>query len=227
MYADFMEDEKMTSEAKIILGTGLTTVVIVIIAVFFLSSSDSSKTLAENVDTNILMQNLNHKIASDSAKVTIVEFADFQCPACGAAHPVLDKILEDYPGRVNFIYRHFPLPLHSYAIPAIRAAEAAGEQGKFWEMHDMLYERQSEWSGSNKPFEIFLNFANELKLDIDSFTKSANSSKFDSSIQKDKSDAQALGVNSTPTIFINNKKLSASPSYQVLKEIIEKESQNK
>src|SRR5581483_190972 len=105
-------------------------------------------------DSTVLTRNANHKITSTNTKVTIIEFADFQCPACGQAHPALKQILEEYKGKVTFIYRHFPLPQHQNAILAAKASEAAGEQGKFWEMHDMLYEKQNEWSESNNAEEI-------------------------------------------------------------------------
>lgn len=106
-------------------------------------SSDSSKPKA---DLKLLIRPNSNKISTPSAKVTLVEFSDLQCPACAQAHPVVKQILEENKGNINFVYRHFPLSQHKNARIAAEAAEAAGEQGKFFEMVSKLFENQNKWS---------------------------------------------------------------------------------
>jgi protein-disulfide isomerase len=212
----------MSQDMKIIVGISVATLLILFGGVFFLAQGQEETVKSVN-DPNTLVRLFSHKITADNAKITIVEFADFQCPACANTHPVLKQILEEYKGKINFVYRHFPLPQHKNAILAAKAAEIAGEQGKFWEMYDVLYEKQIEWSESSTASELFTQYAKELALDTNSFSTLLNSTKYEEVIQQDKSDGTALGVNSTPTLFINSKKLDVFPTYQSLRGIIEEE----
>ncbi len=129
--------------------------------------------------------------------------------------------MSDYGKEVTFIFRHFPLPQHRNAVLAAKAAEAAGEQGKFFEMADMLYSQQDRWSESGKDVaeEIFIDLAKDLALDMETFNNDLESNKYDDRIQTDKSDGLQLGVNSTPTIFINGQRIY-EPTYENLKEAI-------
>lgn len=138
---------------------------------------------------------------TEGAKVKIVEFADFQCPACKTASSTIQDVIDFYDGKVTFYYRHFPLSQHKFSELAARSAEAAGKQGKFWEMHDKVFENQS--SLSNDSFE---KFANELGLDIQKFKSDSESSEIKDIIAKDKKDGVNLKVNSTPTFFVNGEK---------------------
>lgn len=199
----------MTQEAKTILGIGIATLVIVLGAVFFLDKGFSQTPDTSLADAKLLVREDSWKIASDSAKVTVVEFADFECPACAAAHPIAQKIVEEYKGRINYVFRHFPLPQHQNGLKAALAAEAAGEQGRFWEMYDKLFVTQEEWSPIEDPRPNFLNYAKELGLDTDRFQTSVNANKFADKIQKDQNDGASLGVNSTPTFYVNGQKLSS------------------
>lgn len=198
----------MTQEIKILSGIGVITVAILVGAIFFLSKSpDSSSNTPINNPVSLVKQD-SHKIATDSAKVTIVEFGDYQCPACSSVQPVVKQILKDYSGKINFVFRHFPLPQHQNAMTAAAAAEAAGEQEKYWEMHDKLYDNQDAWAKSNNPKEIFTTYAQQLNLNIEEFKNSVNSSKYNQRITDDKNDGISLGVNSTPTFYINGSKIN-------------------
>jgi protein-disulfide isomerase len=210
----------MSQDVKIIGGIIVATLVILVGGVFFMTKSEEKKQQAVS-DPNVLVKPFNHRVGSDSAKVTIVEFADFQCPACRNAHPTLKQIVETYKDKINFVYRHFPLPQHKNARLAAKAAEAAGEQGKFWEIYGELYNNQSEWEASGKPDELFIKYAKNLELDVEDFTDSLKSDKHDANIQQDISDGVSLGVNSTPSFFINGKKLDPPFSYDHMKEEIE------
>ena len=124
---------KLTGESKFLLSVLLGTVTIIGAAVFFLSQPAKSLTREELIPTNIP----THGVATASAY--LVEFSDFQCPACAAFAPTVEKLITENQDRLLFAYRHFPLPQHTAAIPAARAAVAAGNQGKFWEMHTPLF----------------------------------------------------------------------------------------
>src|SRR3989344_7162591 len=155
----------MTQEIKILLGIGIATLLIMAGGIFFLSKDQASVPEVKPVDMNLLIRENSHQTSSESAKVTLVEFGDYQCPACSIAHFAVKKIINDYPGRVNFVSRQYPLPQHSNAMIAAEVAEAAGDQGKFWKMHDKLYENQDKWSGSSNALDIFIGYAKDLGLD--------------------------------------------------------------
>ncbi len=140
----------------------------------------------------------NYSLGPENAALTIVEYADFQCPACAAQHSILKRFIEKYPGQVRLVYRHFPLPQHSFADSAARAAEAAGQQGRFWEMHDLLFENQDKLG----PDDI-RQYAVSLGLDATRFENDWNSETASARVSNDFAAGQRLGVNATPTLFIN------------------------
>lgn len=215
----------MTQEIKILLAIFGVTAILTVGGVFFLGKS-SANTSTNKVDASVLgalTSNDDHKIGSDSAKVTIVEFSDLECPACAAAQPLVQKILDEYKGRIRFVYRHFPLPQHTKALTAINAAESAGEQGKFWEMHDKLFATQDQWSGKDNAQNLIIGYAQELGLDTEKFKVDMNGGKYDAKIEKDKNDGLTLKVNSTPTFFINDQKYSGPLSYENFKSQIDAE----
>ena len=198
----------MTQEIKILLVIFGVTAILTVGGIFFLGKSSSPATKTQ-VDSNVLgalNKDDSYQISSDSSKVTVVEFSDLECPACAAAHPITKKILEEYKGRIRFVYRHFPLPQHTKALIAIKAAEAAGEQGKFWEMQDRLFTTQEEWSGKDNAPELFVGYAKDLGLDTDKFKADIESGKYNTKIERDRQDGLTLQVNSTPTFFINDQR---------------------
>jgi protein-disulfide isomerase len=160
------------------------------------------------------------------AKVTITEFADFQCPACRLAQPTVNKLLADYPNNIKFVFRHFPLPNHPLAQISAEAAEAAGAQGNFWEMHDLLYYRQIEWGDLSKNLteaqakDLFKTYAQSLSLDTTKFTNDLNNSAYKSLIDQDYNQGIASGVDATPKFFVNNKVI-ATPNYDDIKKAID------
>lgn len=207
----------MSQDTKIIIGIGLVTLLIIVGSVFFLSKPGTESTPSKTADTKKLIKNDSHKIATEGAKITIVEFADFQCPACAAAHPVTKQIIKEYRGKINFVFRHFPLQIHKNAQVAAQAAEAAGEQKKFWEMHDILFEKQREWSDLDNPTDKFVEFASTLNLDTEKFKKSVESNAYAAKIRSDQDDGIAVYVDATPTFFINGQKNSGVLQYNDLK----------
>ncbi len=208
----------MTTDQKVIGGVALISILILAFAVFFMGGSTQK---SGPVDQSLLVKADSNKMASDSAKVTLVEFGDYQCPACGMAAPVIKQILDEYQGKVGFVFRHFPLPQHSNAMIAAKAAEAAGEQGKYWQMHDRLYSSQQQWENLPNPTETFVGYAKEFGLDENAFKASITTEKFFDKINGDKNDGDTLGVDSTPTFFVNGIKIRGF-AYKDLKQQIEK-----
>ncbi|MDT5157881.1 MAG: hypothetical protein QOC61_800 [Acidobacteriota bacterium] len=143
-----------------------------------------------------------------NAPVTLEEFSDFQCPACGNLEPGLRRVVNDYGARVRLVFRNFPLSMHRYAFLAARAAEAAGQQGKFWEMHDMIYDNQKEWTDSMEPRVQFDAYATRLGLDVQRFKADMEQRQdLAERIKADYARGMSLNVNGTPTIYLNGREL--------------------
>ena len=137
------------------------------------------------------------------AKITIVEFSDYQCPFCSQAEPLVDQVLGAYPKDVKRVYKQFPLTaIHPNALPASKAALAAGKQGKFWEMHAKLFGNQRELNPDN-----YKKWAGEIGLDVPRFEKDMASPEVQAQIDKETAEARAADVTGTPTIFVNGKRL--------------------
>jgi protein-disulfide isomerase len=159
---------------------------------------------------------------AEDDKVNLVEFLDFECEACRAQFPTMERIREEYEGRINFVVRYFPLSGHVNAENAARAVEAASKQGAFEEMYVKMYETQSEWGESQDSKEyLFVEFARELGLDDAQFVADVNDPKTAERIAKDQQDGVGLGVQGTPTIFLNDEELPSMPPYELLKERID------
>lgn len=178
------------------------------VIVFGKDGDDSSSNNGDNSS-----QGSNYVLGAGTDGVTLVEFGDFQCPACGSYYSVLKQVKEKYGDRIKFQFRHFPLvQIHQNAMVAHRAAEAAGRQDKFWEMHDLLYERQQAWQDSSNPTTIMEDYASELGLNIDKFKTDFASASVNDTIQADIKAGQALGASSTPTFVLNGNKLEPLPT---------------
>jgi protein-disulfide isomerase len=148
-----------------------------------------------------------HARGGANAPVTLEEFSDFQCPACGNLEPGLRKVVNDYGERVRLVFRNYPLPMHRYAFFAARAAEAAGQQGKFWEMHDALYDNQKEWSDSMEPRVQFDAYATRLGLDVQRFKADVERQDLSDRIKADMQRGNTLNVRGTPTVYLNGREL--------------------
>lgn len=144
---------------------------------------------------------------SPMAPITIVEYSDFECPYCGRAHPVIQQALSQYEGRVRLVFRHFPLSSHPHSMPAARAAVAAGNQDRFWEMHDLLFEHQRQLEE-----EDLERYAQQLDLDMDRFRADMQSAATQERIEREKEEGVRLGVEGTPTFFVNGRRFREPPS---------------
>jgi protein-disulfide isomerase len=210
----------VNEDSRVVLGIGVLTVLILAILLIFGSKSGKTEP-GEKVDTSTLVRDGSPRRGEASAQVTIVEFGDFQCPSCGAEYPIIKKLLSEYLGKVQLVYRHFPLPGHPHARIAAQAAEAADDQGKFWEMHDKLFEKQTEWSASDKPIDFFITYAKELGLDESAFRSAVEENKNGEFVQEDVRQGDKLGVNATPTLYINGEKIESEMGYPQLKDKID------
>lgn len=158
------------------------------------------------------------------AKVTIIEYADFQCPACAFYSALIKELEKQMEGDVRVVFRHFPLTsIHKNAISAALAAEAAGRQDKFWEMHDVLFQAQSEWENADDPKEIFEGYAEALGLDMQQYRKDYESSELSEKVKKDLDLALELGLNATPTFFVNGRRIRNPGSLEDFKALVNKE----
>src|SRR4051794_40390506 len=141
-----------------------------------------------------------HIRGGENAKVMLDEYGDYQCPPCGALYPELKVLEKDYGDQVRFVFHHFPLPtIHKHAEVASHAAEAAARQGRFWEMHDMIYQNQLSWAVADDVRPVFIQYARTLGLDVDRFTRDMDSPEVAARVNVDVERGKALGVQGTPT----------------------------
>jgi len=154
----------------------------------------------------------DHAQGTENAPLTLVEYGDYQCPYCGAAYPVVKQVQKALGKKLRFVFRNFPLTqMHPYALVAAEAAEAAALQGKFWEMHDIIYENQQQLEP-----EQLLVWAKELGLDLAKFETAIRKGEVTKRIKEDRTSGIASGVNGTPCFFINGTRYDDAPDYDSL-----------
>lgn len=154
-------------------------------------------------------ENGDHVFGKADAKVILFEYGDFQCPGCGGAYPQLKAISEKNKDKIAFVFRNYPLTsIHPNALAAAAVAESAALQGKYWEMHDKLYESQDDWTNASATArnDVFLQYARDLGLNTDQFTKDLSSKTVTDKIARDRAIGAKLKVDSTPTIYVNDEK---------------------
>ncbi|MEK7103103.1 MAG: thioredoxin domain-containing protein [Patescibacteria group bacterium] len=159
---------------------------------------------------------------SKDAKVQVIEYSDLQCPACSGYDRNIKQLTAEFGDKIGFTYRHFPLKsIHKNAERASWAAEAAGSQGKFWEMHDKLFDTQSQWSDESDPLNRFIGYAKDLGLDENKFKTDFNSSSLHDKVNAQLAAGERAGVDATPTLFLNGKKIELPRSYNDLKNLVQ------
>ena len=157
------------------------------------------------------------------AAITLVKYSDYQCPRCAYYHLFVTQLVEELGDEFRFIFRHFPLRNHANAKPAAMAAESAGRQGKFWEMHDILFSQQKHWArqAQTEAFDIFLQYAASLNLDVNQFQDDFISQEIIDKVNDDYQEGRRAGVRSTPTFFLNGQKImNKPPTYEGFKALI-------
>lgn len=187
------------------------------IGVFAIANSKDTNTTTSTQNPNEIAQT-EHIRGNKDAKVVLVEYGDFQCPACAAFYPIIKQAESEYADKVAFAFRHFPLSnIHPNAFSASRAAEAAGVQGKFFEMHDILYERQSDWESQTNVQKIFREYAQEIGLDANKFNEDYASGSTTDRINSDIQKGKDQDVQATPSFFLNGQKLESFKTFEELK----------
>lgn len=190
----------------------------VILLGFLLFRGDDQANAPENGQS----KGSQHIVGNQDSDVALVEYGDFQCPACAQYWPAFTQIKEKYADKVTFQFVHLPLPTHQNARAAARATEAAGMQDKFWEMHDLLYQNQPAWSDSNNSAALFEQYAQQLELDVEKFKEDFSSSEVNNIINADIEMFEATGERmSTPTFFLNGEKITPQPSVESFSELID------
>lgn len=183
--------------------------------------------LLKKSDTTAPSGPSNHTLGKGTTGVELVQYGDFECPGCGAFFPIVKQVTDSYKDQIKFKFVHFPLTqLHLNAQSAARAAEAAGNQGKFWEMHDLLYENQQAWKTTTNASGTFQAYAQQIGLDITKFKTDYSSATTNAIINADIKTGQALKVTGTPTFFLNGKLIednNSISSFEKLKAVIDAE----
>jgi protein-disulfide isomerase len=193
-----------------LLIAGSAVIGLIVIAAYYLSSRQTttpdvfSKTIPADYESR--SSPADERSTRDS--VTLEEFGDYQCPPCGVLHPELKRIKVEYGQRVRFVFRNLPLTkIHANSLAAAQAAEAARLQGRFWEMHDRLFENQKEWTADSDPRPVFLRYAHDIGLELDRFERDLDGPQIQERLVADEKLAKSLGLDSTPTILIDGRQL--------------------
>jgi len=181
------------------------------------SDNTADAQAAANVEQVVDVENAYIRGNAD-APITLIEFSDFECPYSARHQETIVQILDEYPNQVKLIYKHFPLSFHANAQKAAEAAECAGEQGKFWEMHDLLYV-----ASDNKELSVdkFKELAQELKLDTNQFNTCLDDGKYADQVAKDTQEGIAAGVEGTPGTYVNGTLISGAVPFESFKTIID------
>ena len=168
-----------------------------------------SSSVSKQANEGVTVQ--THSKGNENAAITLVEYSDFQCPACGAFQPTVNEVMAEFGDKVKFEYKHYPLvQIHPFAEPAARAAEAAGQQGKFFEYADKLFAGQNEWTKSTNPTGFFKKYAEELGLDLTKFAQHQKSSLLQGNIKANMLEARELGLTGTPSFYLNGVKMEVA-----------------
>lgn len=166
----------------------------------------------------------DHSKGPADAAVTLIEYSDFQCPACAAYQPLIERLTKEFPNDVRFVYRHFPLrSIHANAQLAAQSTEAADKQGKFWEMHDALFSTQREWSVISNPKNFFVELAESIDLDRNQFENDLDSADAIQAINDDFNHGTRSNVQGTPSLYLNGQKINNPSSYEALRDLVQDE----
>lgn len=215
---NYMENKKFNFVLWGLIAVGIAAIVLGMVG--FITKTPESQ-LSVSINSGDNSKNL------DTAKAVLVEYSDFQCPACKYFYTQLKNLESDFGKDLGVVYRNFPLSQHQYSFLAAQAAESAAKQGKFWEMHDLIFENQDTWSQNSNARAIFISYAQNLKLDIVKFESDLDSSDVKNKIENDLSGGESAKINATPTFFLNGKIIQNPQNYEEFKKLIEESLQNK
>ncbi|PIR87086.1 MAG: hypothetical protein COU11_02550 [Candidatus Harrisonbacteria bacterium CG10_big_fil_rev_8_21_14_0_10_49_15] len=207
------------SKSVLIWTMGIIVIIGAIVAIAMLSGGNSQT--PNNALTDAINEQDQVKGNRD-AQLLLVEYSDFQCPACAFYAPIVEELADIYGDRIAFVYRHFPLmSIHPNARPAAWASEAAGQQGKFWEMHDLIFANQNKWATNPRAEDLFTEYAESLGLDTTQFTSDYESEAVRNKVATDINSGQRARITGTPTFFINGQQISNPRSLDTFKLLID------
>jgi len=195
-------------------------ITIVVAGMIYLVSLQRIPSNTEMITIENVVESNDWVLGDRNSKVIITEYSDFQCPACASYNSVIKQITADFGDKIAFVYRHFPLPNHQHAKTMAYAAEAAGKQGKFWEMHDLIFKNQSEWISKSSVTETITEFAKQLSLDEERFAKDIDSDEIKTKINDSVAKGREIGISYTPTFFVNGVRIQNPKSYAEFTAII-------
>lgn len=211
-------------EKKLFGGVIAFSVLILGVGIFFVNKTQSSTAIVGKEQTKeiLTVKNDDWVKGSENAPITIVEYLDFECEACRVYYPIVKQLKEEYKDKVRFVVRYFPLPGHKNSMTSASAVESAGKQGKFWEMYDKLYDTQKDWGEKQVATpKVFEDYAKQIGLDMEKYKNDVNSSEVRDRINRDKSSANSLGIQGTPTFFINGEKIPNPKGHEDFKSLID------
>ncbi len=200
------EYEKQERSKKVLLWIGIGVVLMAGIGVLYWAVSQED--ISSNEKLQVSPSTTDKSYGNIDSEIELVEYGDFQCPACKSVYPLIKEVKEEYKNDVHFAYRHYPLPrIHPNAEVAAYASEASANQGKFWEMHDLLFENQSDWNelSEEEARNKMIDYARELELDIEQFEVDIDSSEVKDVVKKDQKSGDKAKVAGTPSFFLNGK----------------------
>jgi len=219
---------------KVFIISVIATCVLIVGGILLMSGGESPTALGTTtINSSILTPEGTYKtsglingeylMASESSKVTLVEFGDYVCPACAANSPLIEQILTDFAGEITFVFRNYPLSYHTNAYLASYAVEAAGIQGHYWDMHKKMYATSNEWSGVADPTDIFVGYVKEMGLDTDKFSVDMGSQAVKDAVARDVADGDIIGLTETPTFYLNGNKITLSRDSNQIRNLIQSE----
>lgn len=209
---------------RIIFWASFIIILILIVWGLIAASNKASNGSSLSLGQPASVTELDHITGPKDAPVTLIEYSDFQCPACESYFYVVERLLASSTVPVRFVYRHFPLSQHANAIPASLASEAASSQGKFWEMYSLLFDNHTDWAELKDPNPVFIGYATKLGLNIEVFKADIASSTLKQKIADSVKEGTTIGISGTPTFFVNGKVIDNPQSYEEFKTIIEQAS---
>lgn len=216
-------EERNTLYKKVGITTGVVLIVVISIVGLIKLAGSSGPSSSSGINVPPISKSDITK-GNPKSKVTLIEYSDFQCPACAAYHPLVNQLLTDFNGKIYFVYRMFPLSsLHKNALISAQAGYAAHKQGKFFEMDDYLFNKQTEWAELSDPTTAFTDYAKLLKLDTNKFKADMNSDEAKNYVADSQNQASSIGINATPTFFVNGKQITNPANYDEFKKVIQDE----
>ena len=193
---------------------------VIIMGIIVLAVKSGGNNSVPPITNPVFVQEDDHKLGD--GRVALIEYSDFECPACGQYQPIIKQLQEMFPDDLQIVYRHYPLTqIHKYADQAARVAEAAGMQGKFWEMHDKLFENQENWSSLSDPTMEFEQYAEEIGLNIEQFKSDINSDFAKGHVSRDRTSGNKLGLRGTPTFFLQGRQIQSPPTFEAFRALIQ------